>query len=160
MPELLSVKVIPTEQCLLILTEQYTHTYIGEGNARAALCQGQQPPSDCSARTAPGISYASYLPIYQDMDIDMSMAPAAPPGKPRCLVSEGVWCLKVYDIISGPDRWQGSGVSPAAGGENALYAWRTCRLDALYVTPYMSHPPVASRRRCCAQYCSAKSPSS
>ena len=37
-----------------------------------------------------------------------SMAPAAPPGKPRCLVSEGVWCLKVYDIISGPDRWQGS----------------------------------------------------
>ena len=47
----------------------------------------------------------------------MSMAPAAPPGKPRCLVSEGVWCLKVYDIISGPDRWQGSGVSPAAGGK-------------------------------------------
>ena len=32
--------------------------------------------------------------------------------------SPGVWCLKVYDIISGPDRWQGSGVSPAAGGEN------------------------------------------
>ena len=32
----------------------------------------------------------------------MSMAPAAPPGKPRCWVSEGVWCLKVYDIISGP----------------------------------------------------------
>ena len=32
--------------------------------------------------------------------------------------SRGVWCLKVYDIISGPDRWQGSGVSPAAGGEN------------------------------------------
>jgi hypothetical protein len=30
--------------------------------------------------------------------------------------SPGVWCLKVYDIISGPDRWQGSGVSPAAGG--------------------------------------------
>ena len=44
--------------------------------------------------------------------------PAAPPGKPRCLVSEGVWCLKVYDIISGPDRWQGSGVSPATGGES------------------------------------------
>ena len=39
------------------------------------------------------------------------MAPAAPPGKPRCLVSEGVECLKVFDIISGPDRWQGSGVS-------------------------------------------------
>jgi hypothetical protein len=33
------------------------------------------------------------------------------------MVSEGVWCLKVYDIISGPDRWQGCGVSPAAGGE-------------------------------------------
>ena len=33
-------------------------------------------------------------------------------------MSEGVWCLKVYDIISGPDRWQGSGVSPAAGGQN------------------------------------------
>ena len=46
-----------------------------------------------------------------------SMAPAAPPGKPRCWVSEGVECLKVFDIISGPDRWQGSGVSPAAGGE-------------------------------------------
>jgi len=45
------------------------------------------------------------------------MAPAAAPGKPRCMVFEGVWCLKVYDIISGPDRWQGSGVSPAAGGE-------------------------------------------
>ena len=67
MPELLSVKVIPTEQCLLILTEQYTRTYIGEGNARAALCQGQQPPSDCSARTAPDISYASYLPICDDV---------------------------------------------------------------------------------------------
>jgi hypothetical protein len=39
------------------------------------------------------------------------MAPAAPPGKPRCMVSEG------DDIISGPDRWQGSGVSPAGGGE-------------------------------------------
>ena len=39
------------------------------------------------------------------------MAPAAPPGKPRCMVSEG------DDIISGPDRWQGSGVSPAAGGK-------------------------------------------
>ena len=37
------------------------------------------------------------------------MAPAAAPGKRRCMVSEGVWCLKVYDIISGPDRWQGSG---------------------------------------------------
>ena len=24
-------------------------------------------------------------------------------------MSEGIWCLKVYDIISGPDRWQGSG---------------------------------------------------
>ena len=47
-----------------------------------------------------------------------SMAPAAPHGKPRCWVSEGVWCVKVYDIISRPDRWQGSGVSPAAGGEN------------------------------------------
>ena len=46
----------------------------------------------------------------------MSMAPTAPPGKPRCWVSEGV-CLKVYDIISGPDRWQGSGVSPGAGGK-------------------------------------------
>ena len=46
------------------------------------------------------------------------MAPAAPHGKPRCMVSSGVWCLEVYDIISGPDRWQGSGVSPAAGGEN------------------------------------------
>ena len=45
-----------------------------------------------------------------------SMAPAAPPGKPRCWVSEGVSCLKVFDMISGPDRWQGSGVSPAAGG--------------------------------------------
>ena len=30
-----------------------------------------------------------------------AMAPAAPPGKPRCMVSEGVWCLKVYDIIRG-----------------------------------------------------------
>jgi hypothetical protein len=40
------------------------------------------------------------------------MAPAAPPGKPRCLVFESVECLKVFDIISGPDRWQGSGVSP------------------------------------------------
>ena len=42
-------------------------------------------------------------------------------GAPRqawVMVSEGVWCLKVYDIISGPDRWQGSGFSPAAGGEN------------------------------------------
>ena len=45
------------------------------------------------------------------------MAPAAPLGKRRCLVSEGVWCLKVFDIIPGPDRWQGSGVSPAAGGK-------------------------------------------
>jgi len=24
----------------------------------------------------------------------------------RCLVSEGVGCLKVFDIISGPHRWQ------------------------------------------------------
>ena len=48
----------------------------------------------------------------------LSMTPAAAPGKPRCMVFEGVWCLKVYDIISGPDRWHGSGVSPAAGGEN------------------------------------------
>ena len=37
--------------------------------------------------------------------------------------SAGVWCLnveclKVFDIISGPDRWQGSGVSPSAGGKN------------------------------------------
>jgi len=34
-----------------------------------------------------------------------------------CLVSEGVECLKVFDIISGPDRWQRSGVPPAAGGK-------------------------------------------
>ena len=37
------------------------------------------------------------------------MAPAAPPGKPRCLVSEGVWCLKVYDIISGLIDGRGRG---------------------------------------------------
>ena len=49
-----------------------------------------------------------------------SMAPAASPGKPRCLVSEGVECLKVFDIISGPDRWQRSGVPPAAGGKKKL----------------------------------------
>ena len=77
--------------------------------------------------------------------IRTSMAPAAPPGKPRCLVSEGVWCLKVYDIISGPDRWQGSGVSPAAGGENfwaffspskhTIYVWKTRRRDPPYYVP-------------------------
>ena len=39
------------------------------------------------------------------------------PRQAQVMVSEGVWCLKVYDIISGPDRWQGSGVSPAAGGK-------------------------------------------
>jgi hypothetical protein len=33
-----------------------------------------------------------------------AMAAAAAPRKPRCLVSEGVECLKVFDIISGPDR--------------------------------------------------------
>ena len=27
-----------------------------------------------------------------------SMAPAAPPGKRRCLVSDGVWCLKVLSV--------------------------------------------------------------
>jgi len=39
-----------------------------------------------------------------------SMAPAAPPGKPRCLVSEGVECLKMFDI-------RGPGFPPAGGGE-------------------------------------------
>ena len=37
-------------------------------------------------------------------DMKASMAPAAPPGKPRCWVSEGA-------------ALAGSGVSPAAGGE-------------------------------------------
>ena len=27
-----------------------------------------------------------------------SMAPAAPHGKPRCWVSQGVWCLKVHGV--------------------------------------------------------------
>ena len=31
-----------------------------------------------------------------------TMAPAAAHGKPRCWVCEGVCCVKVYDIISGP----------------------------------------------------------
>ena len=50
-------------------------------------------------------------------------------GAPRqawVMVSEGVWCLKVYDIISGPDRWQGSGFSPAAGGENFWAFFSPC----------------------------------
>ena len=33
------------------------------------------------------------------------------PRQAQVLVSEGVECL-VLDIISGPDRWKGSGVSP------------------------------------------------
>ena len=33
--------------------------------------------------------------IYTHTHTNTSMAPAAPPGKPRCWVSEGVGCLKV-----------------------------------------------------------------
>ena len=40
------------------------------------------------------------------------MAPAAPPGKPRCLVSEGVWCLKVYDIMPPCGVGRGPGFPP------------------------------------------------
>ena len=65
----------------------------------------------------------------------MSMAPAAPPGKPRCWVSEGVWCLKVYDIISGPDRWQGSGVPRPA--EAGFFLHYICICMYIYIYIYM-----------------------
>jgi hypothetical protein len=34
-----------------------------------------------------------YVHMYTYAHICTSMAPSAPPGKPRCWVSEGVWCL-------------------------------------------------------------------
>jgi len=53
----------------------------------------------------------------RDRATQVSMAPAAASGKRRCLVSEGVGCLKVFDIIFGPDRWQESGVSRRLEGK-------------------------------------------
>jgi len=38
------------------------------------------------------------------------MAPGASPGKPRCMVSEGVWCLKVYGAGGVPRQAQVYGV--------------------------------------------------
>jgi len=67
--------------------------------------------------------------------------------------SPGVWCLKVHDIISGPDRWQGSGVSPAAGGKKIwaffspskhticvyIYIYTQTRAHAHIHTPSRTH---------------------
>ena len=42
----------------------------------------------------------------------------------------------MYDIISGPDRCQGSGVSPAAGGEN-FWAFFSPSKHTIYVCIYI-----------------------
>ena len=94
----------------------------GTDQTRAKVASKVSAPREAHARVSLSVWSASCMfclatfVVGRGVVCVWSMAPAAPPGKRRCLVSQGVECLKVFDIISGPDRWQGSGVSPAGGG--------------------------------------------
>ena len=77
--------------------------------ARGARCAWEAKVRCRTSRGSPDAAGTSLAPkrSWQTLPRRPFMAPAAPPGKPRCMVFEGLRCLKVYDIR----------VSPAAGGE-------------------------------------------